>query len=163
MKILHAISHYLIRALVVFGGVFLIAMVLLTNLNIVSRLVWMPVRGTFELMGFCGAVVAAFALAHTQSKRGHIAVDVLINTFSERTRSVLQCVNNAVCLAFFILAAWQIGERAGVLRRSGEVTETLRIVYYPFTYAVGLGFAALALWFLVDLVSRLRPGEGAKR
>ena len=163
MKILHRILDRLMFLLLILGGGVMIAMILLTNGNILLRLVWMPIRGTFELMGFCGAVVAAFALAYTQSTGGHISVDVLINTFTRRTRGILRSVNDVLCLLFFVLVAWQIGERAATLCRTGEVTETLRIIYYPFTYAVAFGFGVLALWFLVDLIRQLRPGKEESR
>jgi TRAP-type C4-dicarboxylate transport system permease small subunit len=132
-------------------------MVLLTCANIFSRNVWVPIRGTFELMGYFGAVVTAFALGHTQLKKGHIAVDVLINTFSPRTKKILQVTNNGVCSVFFTVVAWQVTAKASTLMNTGEVTETLRIIYYPFTYAVALGCIVLALVMLADLIKSLIP------
>lgn len=129
---------------IIIGGVFLVAMILLTCANIVLRTVWLPVQGTVELMGFFGAIVTACALGYTQMKRGHIAVDVLINTFSRSTRSVLRAINNVFCLLFFSLVAWQLLKKSEILRQSGEVTETLRIIYYPFVYVVAVGCVALA-------------------
>ena len=151
------------RYLVVAGGVFLVAMVGLTCGNILLRLVWVPIRGTFELMGFFGAVVAAFALGYTQLRRGHIAVDVLVNTFSVRTRLLLARINSVLCAAFFAVVAWQLAEKGHVLRLTEEVTETLRVIYYPFVYGVALGFAFLALTFIRDLLFTLRPPEGGGR
>lgn len=136
---------------IIIGGVFLVAMVLLTCANIVLRMVWLPVQGTVELMGFFGAIVTACALGYTQIKRGHIAVDVLINMFSRSTRNILQIINNLLCLSFFGLVAWQLLKKAEILRQSGEVTETLRIIYYPFMYVVAVGCVALALVLGKDL------------
>ncbi|RPJ16478.1 MAG: TRAP transporter small permease subunit, partial [Desulfobacteraceae bacterium] len=62
------------------GGIFLVAMIILTCGNIFFRIVWVPIPGTYELMGLFGAIVTAFALGQTQSRRGHVAVDVLVNT-----------------------------------------------------------------------------------
>ena len=145
------------------GGVFLVAMILLTCGNILLRIVWVPVPGTFELMGFFGAVTAAFALGYTQLRRGHIAVDVLIGRFSRGTRRVLLAINSLICLVFFAMVAWQIGLKATVLMRSGEVTETLRVAYHPFTYGVAVGCGALALVFFADLVRALWPDKESAR
>ena len=142
------------RLFTVIGGVFLVAMIVLTCANIVLRMVWLPVQGTVELMGFFGAMVTACALGYTQIQRGHIAVDVLINTFPRRTRSVLQAVNNMLCLLFFGLVAWQLLKKAEILRQSGEVTETLRISYYPFMYVVAVGCVALVFVFSRELSLR---------
>ena len=151
------INRYLNRILLFVGGIFLLGMCALTCANIFLRTVWIPIRGTFELMGYFGAVAATFALGYTQMRRGHIAVDILVNSFSPKTRSVLTAVNHAVCALFFSLAAWQLMIKAGTLLRTGEVTETLRIVYYPFTVAVALGCLALVLELVVNLLQMVRP------
>ena len=75
---------YTNRLLVFCGGLFLVGMIVLTCANITSRAVWEPILGTFELMGYFGAVVTASALAYTQLNRGHIAVNVLIHRFSKK-------------------------------------------------------------------------------
>jgi TRAP-type C4-dicarboxylate transport system permease small subunit len=157
MQVLNKINLYLNRLLVACGGVCLVAMVVLTCANIAGRAVWLPLRGTFELMGFMGAVVAAFALGYTHMHRGHIAVSVLVNTFAQRTQRALATINDVLGVVFFTVVAWQMGKKALVLAHTGEVTETLRIIYYPFTYAVALGFAVLALVFLLDLLKTVLP------
>lgn len=155
MKLLEKISQILNRLLLLIGGIFLVGMIVLTCANIFSRMVWVPVRGTFELMGYFGAVVTAFALGYTQMQKGHIAVDVVVNTFSKKTKKIVQVINYMTCSIFFILAAWQIFIKATTLLKTGEVTETLRIIYYPFTYAVALGCVVLALVLFTDLLKLL--------
>ncbi len=137
------------------AGVFLTAMILLTCANIFFRSVWVPVRGTFELMGYFGAIVTAFALGYTQMKKGHIAVDVLVNRFSKKIKNVLNVINSTFCMIFFSIAAWQIAIKATTLKNTGEVTETLRIIYYPFTYAVAFGCIILSLVLLTELVKSI--------
>ncbi len=154
--------QFINNALVFTGGIFLVGMIVLTCANILLREISTPLRGTFELMGLFGAAVGALALGYTQMKKGHIAVDVLINAFSPKTRGVLSVVNNLLCMLFFALAAWQLALKGMVLFNSGEVTETLRIIYYPFTFAVALGCGALVLVFLSDLAGRLFPGKRGK-
>ncbi len=155
MDMLNRISEGLNRVLTWVAGFFLVIMILMTCANIFSRLVWVPVRGTFELMGFFGAVVTAFALGMTQMKKGHIAVDVLISTFSTRTRRLLSAVNSFIGMIFFGIAAWQVSLKATTLMKTGEVTETLRIIYYPFTYAVAFGCLVLALVLMTDFIKAL--------
>ncbi len=161
MNYLEKTNLFLNRLLLVIGGVFLIGMIVLCCANIFIRIGWTPIRGTFELMGFFGAVVTAFALSHTQKKRAHISVNILIDAFSPRTRLILQVVNDLICLVFFSIVAWQLAVKANILMRAGEVTETLRIIYYPFTYAVALGCLILALTFLTDLFQALCPGDAS--
>jgi len=155
MQLLEQINTILNRLLVFIAGFFLVAMITMTCANIFLRIFWTPIRGTYELMGFFGAVMTAFALGYTQTRRGHIAVDVLVNAFSVRLKNILFVINNCLCSLFFIVAAWQLAVKAHTLMRTGEVTETLRIIYYPFTIAVALGCAVLALVMVTDLMRYL--------
>ncbi len=159
MHALAKVTLFLNRLLIRIGGFFLVAMILLTCTNIFLRLVWVPVKGTFELMGFFGAAATAFALGYTQIKRGHISVDILILSFSKKTRRVLDVINSLICMVFFAFVSWQIAKYAGILKATGEVTETLRFPYYPFTYAVAAGCGVLALVFLTELLKSLISGK----
>ena len=152
MEVLDSISAFLNRVLTWIGGFFLVSMIVLTCVNIIFRMVWVPIRGTFELMGYFGAIVTAFALGYTQIKKAHISVDMLVNNFSIKTRKVVNMINHAVCFFFFSAVAWQIAIKATTLMNTGEITETLRIVYYPFTYGVAFGCAILTLVLFTDLV-----------
>ena len=152
MELLDKISRFLNQVLMGIAGCFMIAMILLACANIFLRLVWVPVRGTFELMGYFGAIVTAFALGYTQIRRGHIAVDILVQRFSKRTRRILNSLNYFICMIFFALVSRQVAGYATTLKETGEVTETLRIIYHPFTYGVALGCAILSLVFLTDFL-----------
>jgi TRAP-type C4-dicarboxylate transport system permease small subunit len=163
METFDKITRFLNRMFVLLGGIFLIGMIGLTCANIFLRLVWKPVPGAYELMGYFGALAGAFALGYTQQRRGHIAVDVLIGLMSPGLKRLLSVVNSAVSCGFFVLVAWQVALKARVLMVTGEVTETLRIIYYPFTFAMALGCAVLALVLLNDLVHALFPLRGAER
>ena len=159
MFILDRINHYLNLFLMVLAGLFLTAMIALTCTNVFLRAVWIPISGTFELMGYFGAVITAFALGFTQIKKGYIAVDVVVLGFSKKVQNILNAVNAILCAAFFALLTWQISKYAANLHKTGEVTETLQIIYYPFTYAVSVGCGALALVFFVDFLKNLIPAK----
>ncbi|MGD9236637.1 MAG: TRAP transporter small permease [Desulfobacterales bacterium] len=161
MGILEQISHICNRFMIILAGFFLAAMILMTCMNIFSRLFWSPFKGTYELMGYFGAMVTAFALSYTQIKKAHIAVDVLVGQFSQRTQLILQGFNCLVCMVFFSIAGWQINKLARTLWQTGEVTETLRIIYYPFAYGVALGCCLLAFVLLVEFLKLIFAAKGA--
>ncbi len=163
MGFLDKVCHFLNQVLIWIAGVILGAMILLSCINIFFRLVWVPVRGTFELMGYFGAILTAFALGYTQIRRGHIAVDILVLGFSKKGQRILNGINYFICMIFFAMAAWQIAKYATTLMKTGELTETLHIIYYPFTYGVALGCATLCLVFLTDLLKAIfQKEEGEK-
>ena len=155
MQALDKLCRFLNQALAWIAGFFLVAIVLLTCTNIFMRLVWGPVTGTVELMGYAGAIVTAFALGYTQLKKGHVSVDIFIQRFSKKPQKILTGINNLICMVFFAFVSWQIAKYATKLLTTGEVTETLNIIYYPFTYGVALGCALLSLVFLTGFLNSL--------
>jgi len=161
MDFLEKVSRLLNQGLLWIAGCLLAVMIILTCGNIFFRIVWVPIRGTFELMGYLGAVVTAFALGYTQIRHGHIAVDIVVLGFPKKIQGLLNAINCIICTAFFSIIGWQIAKYATNLWRTGEVTETLRIIYYPFAYAVAFGCFSLSLVFLVEgLKSFLGNREG---
>ena len=152
-KIVHAVNRYV----AVVAGIFMVAMMLLTCSNIFLRMVWLPLKGTYELVGIFGAMATAFALGYTQIHRGHISVDILIARYSARTRRYLGSLNSAICMVLFGFVGWQMTKWSTTLAEKGDLTETLRIPYYPYVYAVALGFALLSVLFLFEFLQLFFP------
>jgi hypothetical protein len=73
-------------------------------------------------------------------------------------------VNNVICMAFFAIVAYKVAGYGTTLLRTGEVTETLRIIYYPFVYCVAIGCLTLSLVFGVDFLKAVlgagKEGQG---
>mgnify|MGYP002399219906 CR=1 FL=1 len=151
------------RVLITIAGFMLVVMMLLACSNVLLRSIWVPVKGTFELVGFFGAIVAAFALGRTQMKREHIAVDVLIDQFPRKVRLWLSGINYFVGMVFFSLAGWQAAQWGTHIWRVNELSETLRIIYFPFVYGVALGCIVIALVLLLDMVKLIHQMNGASR
>ncbi|OHB58645.1 MAG: hypothetical protein A2Y12_08315 [Planctomycetes bacterium GWF2_42_9] len=151
MKVLDKIDFVLRKIIVSIGGAVLLIMLGLTVANIVMRKFGMPIQGTFEFTGLFGAIVAAAALGYTQKRKENIAVDIVVNHFPKSLRIIAAILNDTACTAFSVLAAWQITKIGLKHLESGEVTETLRIVAYPFIFITAAGFAALAFVFIIDL------------
>ncbi|NNG01190.1 MAG: TRAP transporter small permease [Desulfobacteraceae bacterium] len=157
MNFIYKINYYLNQALVILAGCCLLTLIFLTSANVILRFFGRPIQGTFELMGYLGALAGALALGFTQMRRGHIAVDVLFNSFPVKLKKAMNIINYTVCGTLFALAGWQLFEKATILKNTGEVTETLRIVYYPFTYATAVGFFVLTLVLLTELLKSIIP------
>jgi hypothetical protein len=47
--------------------------------------------------------------------------------------------------------AWQVSLWGMRIAASGEVSETLKVIYYPFVFCVAAGFGLLALTCLLDI------------
>lgn len=159
MRYLIQLESLLQKVLMALAAFFLLAMMGLTCADIVSRQFWVPIKGVYELMGYFGALVVACALGYTQRKKDHISVDIITTLFPMPVQRFLDIVNRFVCMLFACLACWQVWRVADTLRQTGEITETLRIIYYPFTYLVSAGFGLLAFVFFVELLKAARGQE----
>jgi TRAP-type C4-dicarboxylate transport system permease small subunit len=157
MNFLCQLIQWLNRSLMIVAGLALFAIVALTVGNIWMRLLWAPIKGSVELIGFCGALAAACALGFTQTKHAHIAVDLLILKFPPKVQTALKAVNALLGALLFTLAGWQLIRWGTTLRQTGELTETLRIAYYPVVYAVAFGCFVIALVLTVEMVKTFRP------
>ena len=56
-------------------------------------------------------------------------------------------------MILFSLASWQVASYANTLRSSGEVSETLRMPFYPFTFGVAAACAMITFSLFVDFLS----------
>jgi TRAP-type C4-dicarboxylate transport system permease small subunit len=130
--------------------------------NMVMRPLGTPLKGTYELVGFTGALTIAFALGYAQITRAHIAVDILATRYSKRTLRVMNSISSLMGTIFFILVAWQVSTFATTIWKRGETSETLRIIYHPFIYAVALCCLLLAFVLFMDLLKSLSPEKEEK-
>ncbi len=138
------------------GGCLLVLMMSLTCANILLRQFGFPVRGTFEIMGFLGAVIFALSLGYSHEKKEHLYVSIFFDRFPDVIKKTAQIINSFVCIGFFSLLSWQLFKKAVVLKNVHEVSETLRISYYPFILVFSFGVAVLVLLFIYELFIKFR-------
>ena len=131
-------------------------MMSLTCANILLRQFGFPVRGTFEIMGFLGAVIFALSLGYSHEKKEHLYVSIFFDRFPDVIKKTAQIINSFVCIGFFSLLSWQLFKKAVVLKNVHEVSETLRISYYPFILVFSFGVAVLVLLFIYELFIKFR-------
>jgi TRAP-type C4-dicarboxylate transport system permease small subunit len=158
IRILDQIDKVIRKILVALGAIFLLAVLLLTVANIVMRKFSMPIQGTFELTGLFGAIIGAVVLGYTQKRKENIAVDIVFNCFPKALKRIVCVFSDLCCAGFSALAAWQIALIGIKQLTTGEVTETLRIIPYPFVLVAAAGFAALGFVFVIDMLKNVFPG-----
>lgn len=142
------------------GGVAVLLLMSLATVNVCLRFFFnAPYRGTYEVVGFLGAIVIAFALGYTQKRKDHIVVDILTEKFPRRVNRILDRINYLVTTIFFSIVTWQIFIWGEKISKSGEVSETLKIIFHPFIYSVSLGFAVFSFTLLIDFLKNLKPRE----
>lgn len=148
------------RALAVLAGVALAALMVFTAFDVVMRLLGRPVAGSVEIVGWLAAVAMALALGDVQVNRGHVAVTLVSERLKGRNAALLEALNSFVALLLFGLASFVILRYGATLHQTGSLSETLKVVVYPWVYVVAIGFAGLTLALLVDLLRSLQRLRG---
>jgi len=162
VDLLDRISALLNKGLAFVAGCCLIAMMLVTVGEMVSRMFGNPMAGTVETIGWLAAVTTAFALGYTQIHQGHVSIDLFTNRLNPRLRAVINILVYLASTALFMVVTWNIFRHAGVLKQSGSLSETMKVIVYPWVYLVSLGCAGLTLALLVDFAKSCVSVLGGK-
>lgn len=152
MGILDRFNSILNKGLAFVAGSSLVAMVLVTVGEMVFRMFGRPMAGTVEIIGWLAAVTTAFALGYTQIHQGHVSIDLLTRRLGRLLQLVASMVVYLISTALFFVVTWNVFGYASVLWETGSLSETMKVIVYPWVYLVSLGCAGLTLALLVDFL-----------
>lgn len=136
----------------IIAGISLTFLMVLTITDIILRGFKSPVPGTYEVVAFAGAVVIGFSMPLTSWLRGHIFVDFFILKFSQKGRDVFNIATRCMVIILFFLIGWNLIKYAMDLQKSGEVSLTLQMPFYPVAYGVGVCCFVQCLVLVCDVV-----------
>ncbi len=152
MRMLRKIIHELNTAALWLGCTLFLLTMLVAILNMILRPMGHPLMGSFEIMGFGCAMLTALGLGYSQETRSHIRVDLLFNRFPGTLKRCLNILAMVISSAFFSMAAYRLMIMAIQWKEYGELSETLRIPFYPVVLVVAAGFLLLSLNLLTDAI-----------
>ena len=145
----------LTRFINIIAGISLTFLMFLTIGDVILRFFKMPIVGTYELVAFAGAIVIGFSLPFTSWMRGHIFVDFFVIKYSKKVQNIFNISTRCLVFILFFLMGWNLLKYALDLQRSGEVSLTLRIPFYPVTYGIGICCFVQCLVIVCDIVKIL--------
>lgn len=140
------------------AGIALIIMMLFTVSDVILRIVWRPIVGTYELVSLIGAMVIGFAIPKSSSDDAHVYVDMLTGGLSATARKVFQVITKFLGIIVFALLGWNIFLKGNELYHSKEVTLTVHAPLYPVAYLLGLCCLVESLVLLSQAVMIIRSG-----
>jgi len=125
-------------------------------INVVLRFtIGRPFLGTYEFAADLNGFLVAFSIAYCAERGGHVVVDLISLIRLPRTQKILD-----LAVAFFNLATIMLVISAligyGVYAlKTGEVSPTMHIYITPKISIIVLGFVAVALLLVVDVIKRV--------
>jgi TRAP-type C4-dicarboxylate transport system permease small subunit len=139
----------------IIAGISLSLLMSLTIADVILRFFRKPIVGTYELVAFSGAVVIGFSIPFTSWMRGHVYVDFLILRFSKKTRNIFNILTRCLVIWLFLMIGWNLIKYGMDLYKSGEVSLTLHVPFYPVAYGIGICCFIQCLVILCDILKIL--------
>ena len=130
--------HGLSRLLNVIAGLAITFIMFLTVTDVILRSFRRPIVGTYELVAFSGAIVIGFAVPLTTFLKGHVLVDFFVLKFPKAIRNTVHIVTRVLGIGLFSLLGWNLIKLGMDLYRTGEVSLTLQLPFYPVAFGVGI-------------------------
>ncbi|ATW24066.1 TRAP transporter small permease [Candidatus Formimonas warabiya] len=152
---LDQVSTAINQVLAWIAGLALLLMVFVVVGNGIFRSFYKPFAGATEVVGWLGAVSAAFGLGYTQVQRGYVEIDALVEHFPQAVQHILRGIILFICTGFCAMVSWQVVLYGLNIADNGNLSETMGIPFYPLIFLVALGFGALTLALLVDFLKQI--------
>ena len=111
-----------------------------------------PITGTYDVVGLSGAVLVSFSLPYTMLKKGHVAVELLVQSLSRGKQLVIETFSHLLGISLFLVMVWQAILLSRDMKAAGEVTPTVHLPFYPIVYCMALCFFILSLAIVVNLL-----------
>ena len=150
--------YRLSRAMQAIAGLALVFMMTLTTCDIILRIFGKPIIGTYEIVAFSGGVVIGFSTPITSFMRGQIFVDFFYQKFPRVTQNILNTTTRLVDIALFGIISWNLMIMGRDMYRSGEVSLTLQLPFYPVAYGIAFAMFVQCLVLVCDII-KIAKGE----
>jgi len=140
------------KLLNVIAGLAITFIMFLTVTDVILRSFRRPIVGTYELVAFSGAIVIGFAVPLTTLLKGHVLVDFFVLKFPIGVRNICHVVTRCLGIGLFSLLGWNLIKLGMDLHRTGEVSLTLQLPFYPVAYGIGICCFVQCLVLIVHIL-----------
>ena len=134
----------------------LMAMVVITSIEVVLRIFRLSLTGAYDLVKIAAALTIAAALPYTTAIKGHVAIEYFFHKLGRRGRTVVDALMRGLAMVLFSLLAWGCVDYGNSLRAKGEVSMTLQLPIFWLPYVLAV---SCALVVLIKLYHLTHPGK----
>ena len=115
-----------------------------------------PIPGSIEIVSLLSVIAITFAIAQTQIQHGHIEVEMLVTKLPKTAQKVIAGFVDCFGILLFTLLCWKSIDYGYALQKSGEVSMTLQVPYYPFIYCIALSSLFVVLVLVMQMIRSLK-------
>ena len=135
------------------GAVSLLLLSVVIVFSIVARRLGYTVAGSAEVSEILLVLLVFLSLAYTQSRDGHVAIEVAVAAMPARARNVCRALTIVVCLVVTVALFYGTATETYVSYRLGEYRfGTTRFPLWPAKLVIAVGFLLLSIEFVLQLI-----------
>jgi TRAP-type C4-dicarboxylate transport system permease small subunit len=138
------------------AGVVLAFMIVLTLCDVILRNVGHPITGSMEIIQYGGSIVFGFSIPYATWIGAQVVVDLVTQKLGLKNQKRIKAVTRSVGVIIFLFIAYNFFMYALDVKRTGELTASFKIPYYPFCFAISLSFLFQSLTVVCDLIKTLQ-------
>jgi len=131
-------------------------MALLVFLDVLTRLIGLPILGLNELTVYSLCISGFSGMAYAFMSGRHIRVELFLIRMKPQVRNALEILANLLGFVFFALMAWKNIVMMLVTKTMGERSEMLGVPAFPIYLGIAIGSGLLSLQMLISLLDILK-------
>lgn len=135
------------------AGVALTVMMCITVIDVALRAGGHPVVGAYEIVALTLAIVIGFSIPQVSLDGGHVFMEIGLDRLSPTGQAVLKTFTRLLCMGLFIFIGYNLLSVGAEFRTSGEVSQTLRLPFFPVAYGVAVCCFLEVLVFALEIVN----------
>jgi TRAP-type C4-dicarboxylate transport system permease small subunit len=140
------------------AGVTLVCVMLMTVLDVILRYFGRPITGIYDMVALGGAIVIGFSMPLAAERKVHVYMEMALQAHSRTGKQILSVFTRILVFGISFLAAWNLLRLGMDFRQTGEVSLTVRIVYYPIAMGLGLCFFIQMFVVFVQILEAFSGG-----
>jgi TRAP-type C4-dicarboxylate transport system permease small subunit len=143
----------------VIAGITLVTVMLMTVLDVVLRYFGRPITGIYDLVALGGGIIIGCSMPLAAEKKVHVFMELGLQAYGRTARQMLSLFTRLIVFGISILVAWNLIRLGIGFRETGEVSLTIKIVYYPVAIGLGICFFIQMLVILMQIVEVFTGGS----
>jgi TRAP-type C4-dicarboxylate transport system permease small subunit len=141
------------------AGVVLAFMIVLTLCDVILRNLGHPITGSMEIIQYGGSIVFGFSIPYATWIGAQVIVDLVTQKLGLKKRKRIEAVTRTIGIIMFLFIAYNFFSYGLDVKRTGELTASFKIPYYPFCFAISLSFLFQSFTIVCDLIKTLQGEE----
>jgi TRAP-type C4-dicarboxylate transport system permease small subunit len=141
------------------AGAVLALMIILTLGDVILRNFGHPITGSMEIIQYAGSIVFSFSIPYATWIGAQVAVDLITQKLNPKNKKMIQTITRAIGILLFLFVSYNFFKYGLDVKRTGELTASFKIPYYPFCFAISLSFLFQSLTIGCDLIKTIQGGN----